>query len=193
MHISERQYVFQTGTSTIHYTAKQVLHSECSHQGSPQRIFHLHLVLSSTSSSITSTTTMSSLTASINLLNRPYPFLLSQFHPLHPSSIYPSHFLHVCPNHRSLASRSCCLSKPSHLPRSSDVLSTELFLTKIVTCSTLPPPSPLLHVFSATVSTTLLVALPHCTPSATHINSNSLCDSDSDYDRPKRDTVGVRL
>ena len=39
-----------------------------SHQGSPQRIFHLQLFLSSVPSSVTSTSAMSSFTTSINLL-----------------------------------------------------------------------------------------------------------------------------
>ena len=45
-----------------------LLLSAFSHQGSPQRIFNLQLLLSSASSSFTSTSAMSSFTTSINLL-----------------------------------------------------------------------------------------------------------------------------
>ena len=68
----------------------------CSHQRSTQQIFRVHFVLSSASSSVNSTTAMSSLTESINLL---------QDHPLFlfPGSsilsillpIYPSYFLRI--------------------------------------------------------------------------------------------------
>ena len=54
-----------------------------SRQGSPLQIFNLHLFLSSTSSSVTSTTTMPSLTGHRNHIPpfRPSPFPLSwQFH-----------------------------------------------------------------------------------------------------------------
>ena len=47
-----------------------------SHQGSPQRIFRLQLILSSVSSSVTSTYVMSSFTTSINLL---FAFPVSSF------------------------------------------------------------------------------------------------------------------
>ena len=67
-------------------------------QGSPQQIFNLHLVLSSASSSVTSTTAMSSLTTSINLLSGLLLFIF------HGSSIlrilfpiYPSYFPRVLP------------------------------------------------------------------------------------------------
>ena len=95
------------------------------HQGSPQWIFHFQLFLSSASSSVTSTTAMSSLTTSINLL-----FGLPRF--LFPGNsilsillpIYPSSFLRTCPYH--LSCLSCFLSKPSHLCRPSDVLVPDL-------------------------------------------------------------------
>ena len=83
-----------------------LLLSAFSHQGSPQRIFNLQLLLSSASSSFTSTSAMSSFTTSINLLFGLPRFLFpgnSIFSILLP--IYPSSFLSTCPYHLSLASR----------------------------------------------------------------------------------------
>ena len=155
--------------------------SAFSHQGSPQRIFNLQLLLSSASSSFTSTSAMSSFTTSINLL-----FGLPRF--LFPSNsilsillpIYPSSFLSTCPYHLSLASRVFSPNRPtcavplmysflilSILVHSCPFLSLRV-LMKIVTSSTLPPPSPP-PVFSSVppspTRTTLLVSLPPCTPS----------------------------
>ena len=84
------------------------------HQGSPQRIVHLQLLLSSASSSVTSTSAMSSFTISINLI-----FGLPRF--LFPGnsiisillSIHPSSFLRTCPYHLSLASRVFSPNRPT--------------------------------------------------------------------------------
>lgn len=65
-----------------------LLHSSA-HQGSPQQMIFLHLILSLASSSDTSTICMSSFTISINLVcNLPFSFLLSQCH-------YQSQSLHL--------------------------------------------------------------------------------------------------
>ena len=75
----------------------QVRAAAFSHQGSPQRIFNLQLLLSSASSSFTSTSAMSSFTTSINLLFGLPRFLFpgnSIFSILLP--IYPSSFLSTC-------------------------------------------------------------------------------------------------
>ena len=83
-----------------------------SRQRLPQWIFQLHFVSSSASSSVTSTTAVSSLTTSIDLLFGPSPFPLSwQLHPRHPSPNIPISFLRTCPNHLSLASR---VLSPNH-------------------------------------------------------------------------------
>ena len=79
-----------------------------------QRLFHLHSPLSSASASVTSTTAISSLTASINLL-----FGLPRF--LFPGNsilsivlpIYPSSFLSTCPYHLSIASRVFSANRPT--------------------------------------------------------------------------------
>ena len=76
-----------------------------SRQGLPQRIFHLHSVLSSASSSVTSTTAMSSLTASVIVLLDLYRFLAVPSSASFSPPIYPSSFLQTCPYHLSLASR----------------------------------------------------------------------------------------
>ena len=73
-----------------------------SHQGSPQRIFRIQLLLSSVSSSVTSTSVRSSFTTSINLLFGLLRFLFpgnSILSTLLP--IYPSSFLSTCPYHLS--------------------------------------------------------------------------------------------
>ena len=85
-----------------------------SRQGSSQRISNIHSVLSSASSSVTSTTAMSSLTASIYLLLRLPRFLF-------PGSsilsillqIYPSSFPRTCPYHLSFASRIFSPNRPT--------------------------------------------------------------------------------
>ena len=85
-----------------------------SHQGSPQRIFHFQLFLSSVSSSVTSTSAMSSFATSINLLfglpRFPFPgnSILSTLLP-----IYPSSFLSTCSYHLSLASRVFSPNRPT--------------------------------------------------------------------------------
>ena len=82
--------------------------------GSPQRIFHLYLFLSSVSSSVTLTTAMSALTTSINLFLGPPRFLLpgnSILSILLP--IYPSSFLRTCPNHLSRVSRVFFPNRPN--------------------------------------------------------------------------------
>ena len=76
-----------------------------SRQGSTHRIFYLHSALFSASSSVTSTTVISSLTASIYLLSDLPRFQFSgrsNLSILIP--IYPSSILRTCPNHLSLAS-----------------------------------------------------------------------------------------
>ena len=91
-----------------------LLLSAFSHQGSPQRIFNLQLLLSSASSSFTSTSAMSSFTTSINLLFGLPRFLFpgnSIFSILLP--IYPSSFLSTCPYHLSLASRVFSPNRPT--------------------------------------------------------------------------------
>ena len=63
-----------------------------SHQGSPQRIVHLHSILSSAASSVISATAMFSLSASINLLLGPRPSSYPpswQLHLQHPSPNIP--------------------------------------------------------------------------------------------------------
>ena len=143
-----------------------------SHQGSPQRIFHLQLFLSSVSSSDTSTSALSSFTTSINLLLDLPRFL---FHGNSILSIllpiYPSSFLRTCPYHLSLASRVFSPNRPTcavPLMYSFLILPFLSLLMKIVTSSTLPPPSPP-PVFSSVppspTRTMLLVSLPPCTPS----------------------------
>ena len=80
-----------------------------SRQGSPQRIFHLNSILTSGSSSVTSTTAVSSLTPSVNLLlglpRFPFPgsSILVILIP-----ICPSYFLRTFPNHLNSASRVFC-------------------------------------------------------------------------------------
>ena len=81
-----------------------------SRQSSPQRIFDLHLFLSSASSSVTSATAISSLTASIYLL---LGLFLWQFHPQHPSPNISIIFLPTCLNHLSLASRVFSPNRPT--------------------------------------------------------------------------------
>ena len=91
-----------------------LLLSAFSHQGSPQRIFHLQLLLSSVSSSVTSTSAMSSFTTSINLLFGLPRFLFpgnSILSTLLPA--YPSPFLSTCPYHLSLASRVFSPNRPT--------------------------------------------------------------------------------
>ena len=98
-----------------HFTLNLLLLlSAFSHQGSPQRIFILQLLLSSASSSFTLTSAMSSFTTSINLLFGLPRFLFpgnSIFSILLP--IYPSSFLSTCPYHLSLASRVFSPNRPT--------------------------------------------------------------------------------
>ena len=97
-----------------HFPCDNVLLSTCDikllffrllRQGPQQLFFHLHLFLTSASSSVTSATAISSLTASRSLLVGLPRFLFpgsSHLSILLP--IYPSYFLHTCINHLSLAS-----------------------------------------------------------------------------------------
>ena len=89
-----------------------------SHQGSPQRIFHLQLLLSSISSSVTSTSAMSSFTTSF------LAFPVSSFLAT-PSSASFSQYTHHLSSvhvHTTSVSPLVFLSKPSHLCCPSDVL-----------------------------------------------------------------------
>ena len=98
--------------STNHWTSSSSF--GFSHQGSPQRIFHLQLLLSSVSSSVTPTSAMSSFTTPINLLFGlprfvfPGNSILSIILP-----IYPSSFLSTCPHHLSPASRVFSPARPT--------------------------------------------------------------------------------
>ena len=97
-----------------HYN--RLLLSAFTHQGSPQRIFHFQLLITSVSSSVTSTSAISSFTTSINLLFGLYRFLFpgnSVLSILLP--IYPSSFLSTCPYHLSLASRVFSPNRPIYL------------------------------------------------------------------------------
>ena len=95
-HCETRRFTLLSQTACLFI----LLLSAFSHQGSPQRIFHLQLLLSSVSSSVILTSAMSSFTTSINLL-----FGLPRF--LFPGNsilsillpIYPSSFLSTCPYH----------------------------------------------------------------------------------------------
>ena len=85
-----------------------------SHQVSPQRIFHLHLFLSSVSSSVTSTSAMSSFNTSINLLFGLPRFLFpgNSIHRIR-LPIYPSSFLSTWPYHLSIACRVFSPNRPT--------------------------------------------------------------------------------
>ena len=70
---------------------------------SPQQIFHIYLVLTSVSSSVTSTSSTSSFTTSINLLFGLPRFLFPDYSILSILlPIYQSYFLSTCPFHLSL-------------------------------------------------------------------------------------------
>ena len=132
---------------------------------SPQQIFHLHLVLYSASSSVTSTTAMSSLTTMHKSHFRPSSF--SSFLASRSSASFSQYTHHLSSIHAK-PPRSCLsivLTKPSQFCCPSDVLSPFLLLlTKIVTSSTLPPRSPPPPDFSSVppsqTRTTMLVSLP---------------------------------
>ena len=89
------------------YTTLLLL-SGFSDQGSPQRIFHLQLFLSSVCSCVTSTSAMSSfIITSINVLFKAFPVssFLATTSSASFSHIYPSSFLRTCPYHLNPASR----------------------------------------------------------------------------------------
>ena len=149
-----------------------LLISAFSHQGSPHQIFHIQLLLSSVSSSVTSTSAMSSFTTSINLLFGLPRFLLLAT-PSSASISQDTH--HLSSIHVHTTSVSPLVFSLQTVPPVLSLWCTHSWfcpflslLMKIVTSSTLTPPSPP-PVFSSVppspTRTTLLVSLPPCTPS----------------------------
>ena len=97
-----------------------------SHQGSPQRLFHLQLFLSSVSSFVTLTTALSSFTRSINLLFGLHRFFFSWHLSSSASFSRYTNRLSSVHVHTTSVLPLVFLSKPSHLRCPSNVLIPDL-------------------------------------------------------------------